>query len=170
MSFITMKGRSPDNRLDGTIKYMQDMHVTITNRIDTAVEAIRAVHETTSDKISELNDQIRQLEDQREYMQNVLHTLNRDVKKLESKPDPVIPLMPDLTPLRTEQRLLRSVIDEVVISHNNEMTELWKNLQEIHEVRSDLDKRIDGIKIPNLTPLYTLIAIITVLVGVALYV
>lgn len=170
MSFLTLKGRGPDERLDGTIKYVQSMHTEIAGRIDTTVEAIKAVHDSTKDKISELNDQLKQLEEHKEYIHGVLHSLNRDVKKLESKPDPVIPIVPDIAPLRSEIKLVRAVVDEVVISHHGEMNELWKGLQEIHTVRKDLSERIEAIKIPDVKPFYYLFGVAILLAGIALYV
>lgn len=170
MSFLTLKGRGPDERLDGTIKYVQSMHTEMAGRIDTTVEAIKAVHDSTKDKISELNDQLKQLEEHKEYIHGVIHSLNRDVKKLESKPDPVIPIVPDIAPLRAEIKLVRAVVDEVVISHHDEMTELWKNLQEIHAVRKDLSERIAAIKIPDVKPFYYMFGVAIFLAGIALYV
>lgn len=170
MSFLTLKGRGPDERLDGTIKYVQTMHTDVTSRIDNTVEAIKAVHDVAEEKIGLLNSQIKALEDQHEYTTKVVYSLNRDVKKLESKPDPVIPIVPDLAPLRSEIKLIRATIDEVIISHNDEMTELWKNLQEIHSLRKDLNTRIDAIKIPDLRPLYYLFGLAVLLAGIAIYV
>ena len=170
MSFLTLKGRGPDERLDGTIKYVQNMHTQIEGRIDTTVEAIKATHDITCDKIDGLNNQLKQLEEHKEYIHGIIHSLNRDVKKLESKPNPVIPIVPDLVPIRAEIRLIRATIDEVILSHNDEMAELWKNLQEIRTLRKEFNTRIDAIKIPNVKPLYYLFGVSILLAGIALYV
>jgi chromosome segregation ATPase len=146
------------------------MHTEIAERIDTTIEAIKAVHDSAQDKISELDEQLKQLEEHKEYIHGIIHSLNRDVKKLESKPDPVIPIIPDIAPLRSEIKLVRTVIDEIVISHHGEMNELWKGLQEIHIVRKDLLDRVEAIKIPDVRPLYYLFGVAVLLAGIALYV
>lgn len=156
---MSFRGQGQDKRLDTTHKYIQESNERIKNRIDTVVEVCE-----------KLSEQIKTLQEQQEYVSNVVHSLNKDVKKLESKPDPVIPLMPDLTPMRSEVKLIRATVDEVILSHNDEMTELWKNLQEIHHVRKDLLSKIEAIKIPSHARIYIAIVALATFVGVLMYV
>jgi hypothetical protein len=115
-------------------------------------EWVDEVEASISSRIADINSRVAAVHYSTDAISAELTAYDDRIKTLERKPDPVIPLVPDINPLRNEVKLLRSVIDEMAVAYNEEMTTLWSNLREIHAVRkdvADVSKRIDNIKIPD---------------------
>jgi archaellum component FlaC len=158
MGFLTMKGRGTDSRLDSVIDAvaMTQGHADALNDWVSEVEAqIAQTLKTHAEQMQQTNTRLSEINDLKLNISKV----ESEVARLAAKPEPVIPLVPDINPIRSELRLIKDVIDEINIAHNEEMTHLWKSLSDIHECRREIEKvsrNVATIKIPSLTPLYWL--------------
>tara|TARA_R110000868_G_scaffold33720_2_gene122129 strand:- start:1294 stop:1809 length:516 start_codon:yes stop_codon:yes gene_type:complete len=169
MSFASLKGRGVDTRLDGTLAYIQKMHISI------------------NEHLNKLDSSLDVIEERFGHAQGAFNSLNRDVKALESKPDPVIPVVPSLQPIRADVAklyvLVAALNEEMVKSHvslNDEMIRSRNALQAVQDKYEQADSkimaRIDAIKIPvipkipSLRNTYMWLTALTVLNLVILYV
>jgi hypothetical protein len=115
MAFTTLKGKTPE-----------------TARVDGAIEYVRKMNERLHARLEKIEADIVGIEDRFERTQLVIHSLNKDVKALESIPPPVIPIVPDVAPIRNRLRAL-----------DNEMASSLSAFK-------NLVQRVDDIKIPEM--------------------
>lgn len=147
---IRIGGRisNTDARIDHANKAIHDTNTEI-------AETDRWVEELETELgrlISNHDDLAKDVTFEKNKLVSISERLKRcqdEIQDLKSRP---APLIPDIAPLRAELRLLRVVLDETVISHNEELTAIWRSL-------GDINRHVDNIKPTDLSPVYRLVKI-----------
>jgi chromosome segregation ATPase len=144
MAFTTLKGKTPE-----------------TARVDGAIEYVRKMHERITERLEKIEADISSIEDRFERSQLVIHSLNKDVKALESIPPPVIPMVPDISPLRNK---LAALDNEMASS----LSAYKKLVQRVDEIKiPEMPVMPEIPKAPSLVPIYLWLGVIsTVLIWV----
>lgn len=153
---IRIGGRlsNTDVRIDHANKALHDVRSEVietdkwVEEVEQTVAGLRAEMEVSR---QELRDELSF--DKRKII-DLAHRIVKCDEQLEVLRNKPAPLIPDISPLRAELRLLRVVLDELTISHNEEMTALWRSLGSTAKQINDLERCVEEIKIPDLKPLY----------------
>lgn len=170
MSFLSMKGRGTDGRLDKVIEKLAKVH----GDSQEHVSSLSEVDLLQQESIDQLQRDVMQLEEAIDFTNNRTTDVIRrtaiaedDIKGLKSRPTPIIP---DIRSLRADVSRVRVTQDEMISANHGEMNSLWGSYRDLKSDILDLSAEIKAIPKPaSLWPLYTLL-IITALAGLLQYV
>jgi len=138
VAFTTLKGKTPE-----------------TARVDGAIEYVRKMHERITERLEKIEADIAGIEDRFDRTQLVIHSLNKDVKALESIPPPVIPMVPDIGPLRNKL----SALDNEMASSLSAYKKLVQRVDDIKIPEMPVIPEIP--KAPSLLPIYLWLGVIS---------
>ena len=158
MSFISVRGRGPDDRLDKVIDKLV--------KVETNANVLSDIDVMQQEELDLIQRELIVLEDSIDFTNNrVTDTARRiipiekDLEKLLSAPTPIIP---DIRPLNREIGRLRDEQDEHLVSAYKETALVWDALKELKRDLTAL-KNTPPPRIPSLVPVYALIAVSMIL-------
>lgn len=165
MIFLNGRTNSADRRLDhannaiqSTLREIQETDIWV-EEIEQRLSDTDLAQQVDIDELkAEITRQIKRsttLSDRLTYLHDTMTRLHDTVTQLQTAPKPLIP---DITPLRAEIRLVRAILDELAISHNDEMTYVWKALSSETRTRQEdlaqVHAKINNLPKPNFRPIY----------------
>lgn len=156
---IRIGGRisNTDARIDYANKAIQNVHKEVLET-DQWVEELEAFLSDLESRHAEVRDEIALEKMKTLDVSQRLDWCREQLEELKSRP---APLIPDISPLRAEIRLVRVVLDELMIGHNEEMTALWRTLGQATKHTDSIEARVDSIVIPDLAPIKKWLVVLT---------
>lgn len=169
MSFLSMRGRGPDGRLDNVIEKIASVHSSATEHI----ESLSSVDIMQQEAIDQLQRDLMQAEEAVDFVNNRTTDVTRRVstaedaiKVLLSRPTPIIP---DIRPIRAEISRVQTSQDEWILVHHGEMHALWAAYRDLKSDLLDLSSEMHALPKPlKIWPAYCLI-LVSIVLGLISY-